>query len=388
MIDLDEIYRRAQGAKEQAARTMQEMKEKSEQAAQKAVSEPKQTPEQSEEEQQQANAERQVEILGQMLTPEMMARMAENEAQMRENIQQQVAAASAAGMQELLEKMGGEEMGLLAAALETLSLEEEEEEDEEELFGPEEEDRLCTLLEETMERIEALYEPEPVFYGKEDARWRRFGILLSGIISTVNTHSLDRLDVEEHLPVLEQQVASLVRRSWGISGRGELLETIRYLAQEGYRVRYEIYAQESPENLIDEEEDAEEQEAVMRAWRFVRRYRPQYGPGFLTGWDVGRAAMLARWGCYLGWITQSEAAGILHQLSQTAAEELCSWREFAQSYLFGGVMWKLLCGDSFSSVSSYLGYLADAVCKLLDVQAVDGGQWAQFPWPARRQIGL
>lgn len=66
--------------------------------------------------------------------------------------------------------------------------------------------------------------------------------------------------------------------------------------------------------------------------------------------------MLTRWGCYLGWITESEAVGILWDLSQKVVEELHSWREFAQSYLFGGLMWKLLCGDS--SAGSYLGYIA------------------------------
>ena len=54
---------------------------------------------------------------------------------------------------------------------------------------------------------------------------------------------------------------------------------------------------------------------------------------------------MTRWGCYLGWNTESKAVGILWELSQRAVESLHSWREFAQSYLFGGLMWKLLCGN-------------------------------------------
>ena len=74
-------------------------------------------------------------------------------------------------------------------------------------------------------------------------------------------------------------------------------------------------------------------------------------------------------------------------LSQKVVEELHSWREFAQSYLFGGLMWKLLCGDN--SAASYLGYIADAATDLLtgkDEQ--DGGQWHDCPWPAQRKIGF
>ena len=96
---------------------------------------------------------------------------------------------------------------------------------------------------------------------------------------------------------------------------------------------------------MDETMDEEDRASTSRAWRFAQRYKNQYAPGFMAGWDVGRAAMLTRWGCYLGWLTESEAVGILWDLSRKVTEELHSWREFAQSYLFGGLMWKLLCGD-------------------------------------------
>ena len=381
MFDLDEIYRRVQRANEQAAQTMQELEEKAEQAAPKE-------PEPAREEKTREDDGRRLEILGQEITPEQLTQMAEDQARLRESIQLQVAAAAAEGVQSLLQATGSEEMGLLVSALETLMLEEDEGEEDEETFEPETEEQLCALLEETMARIEALPEPDPVFYDQRDPRWQRFGVLLSGLVSTLNGHRLDGIEVEQHLPVLEQQVASLVRRSWGIGGRGELLEMIRYLSQEGYQLRYQMYAQaQDPDELMEDEDDAEERENIARTWRFVQRYRQQYGPAFLTGWDVGRAAMLARWGCYLGWITESEATGILHHLSQRAQEELCSWRQFARSYLFGGLMWKLLCGDNPSSVSSYLGYLADAASRLIAGQET-GGEWGAFPWPARRKIGF
>ena len=138
---------------------------------------------------------------------------------------------------------------------------------------------------------------------------------------------------------------------------------------------------------MDETMDEDERESVTRAWRFAQRYKSQYAPGFMAGWDVGRAAMLTRWGCYLGWITQSEAVGILWDLSQKVAEQLHSWREFAQSYLFGGLLWKLLCNDS--AAGSYLGYIADAATDLLTGKAEqNGGQWRDCPWPAQKKIGF
>ncbi len=388
-MDINEIMNRAKAAQAQALASLHETEEKAEALASASSPEPAAPPEEAaarEAEQMAANAQRQVEILGQVFDGQTMAQMAANEEQLQRMMEQRVAEAAAASTEAVMNQLFGEDMGVLAAALETLAMNDDcegEDLDEEE----ETDDALYTLLDETMARLEALPEPEPVEYGRDPALWGRFGILLSGIVSTLNDHSLDGLDVEEHIPVLEQQVLSVVRRSWGIDGRGGLLETLRYLSQGGYTERYRFYCEaETPEELMTGDEDEDDREGVIRAWAFAQHYKGRYSPAFMAGWDVGRAAMLARWGSYLGWITPEEAQGILWDLAQRAAQDLGGWREFAQSYLFGGLMWKLLCN---SPAAGYLGYLADAATALLVGKADgSGGQWRDFAWPARRRLGF
>ena len=383
--------KRAQQASEQAADSIKETFEKSEEIVSKIeVPNSEESPSISAaevEEQIATNTKRQVEILGQMFGPDSMAQMAANEELLQKMVNDKVTEAAASTAENLIGQLFGEDMGVIAAALETLEMEDGG--DEEELtFNLELEESLYTALEEAMDRLEAMPEPEPVPYQKDDTKWEQFGILLSGIISRLNDHNLSSMDVEEHIPVMEQKIVSLVRRSWGIDGRSDLLDMIRYLAKEGYILRYQLYSEAaSPEELMDETMDEDDRESTSRAWRFAQRYKCWYTPGFMAGWDIGRAAMLTRWGCYLGWLTESEAAGILWDLSQKVVEELHSWREFAQSYLFGGLMWKMLCGDS--SAGSYLGYIADAATDLLAGKAEqDGGQWRGCPWPAQRKIGF
>ncbi len=391
MFDINEIMKRAQQASEQAADSIKETFEKSEEIVSKIeVPNSEESPSISAaevEEQIATNTKRQVEILGQMFGPDSMAQMAANEELLQKMVNDKVTEAAASTAENLIGQLFGEDMGVIAAALETLEMEDGG--DEEELtFNLELEESLYTALEEAMDRLEAMPEPEPVPYQKDDTKWEQFGILLSGIISRLNDHNLSSMDVEEHIPVMEQKIVSLVRRSWGIDGRSDLLDMIRYLAQEGYILRYQLYSEAaSPEELMDETMDEDDRESTSRAWRFAQRYKCWYTPGFMAGWDIGRAAMLTRWGCYLGWLTESEAAGILWDLSQKVVEELHSWREFAQSYLFGGRMWKMRCGDS--SAGSYLGYIADAATDLLAGKAEqDGGQWRGCPWPAQRKIGF
>lgn len=399
MFDIDEIMKQAEAARDAASQQLHESMEKSRkiteqmQAGTEKAQEEKTVEQQEAEErtagQEAANAQRQVEILGHIFSPDAMAQMAATQDLIQKAVDEKVAAATALGVEGMMDQLLGEDMGILSAALETLAMEEEEEDEEEE---PELdlilEQALYQVLEEKLAQLDALPEPEPIPYAKGDPRWGRFGILLSGIISHLNDHELGGMDVEEHIPVLEQKIVSVVRRSWGINGRGELLDTIRYLTQEGYVLRYQLYCQaETPEELLEEDADEEERESVCRGWRFVQQFKNRYLPDFLLGWDVGRAAMLARWGCYLGWITEGEAMGILWELSQKAARGLHSWREFAESYLFGGLMWKLLCGDS--AAESYLGFLADAAVDLLTGDAdEDEGQWRDCPWPAAQKIGF
>ena len=390
-MDINEIRKRAQQAREKAADSMKKTFEKSEALVNKIeISSPEKEASASAaevEQQVHANTERQVEILGQVFGAEDMAQMSANQEQLQKMINEKIAEAAASTTEDLMGQMFGEDMGVLAAALEMLEMEDSDEE-EDLAFNLELEQTLYTTLEETMARLEAIPEPEPIPYQKNDVKWERFGILLSGILSTLNDHNLYSMDVEEHIPVMEQKIVSLVRRSWGINGRSDLLDMIRYLAQEGYILRYQLYSEaSSPEELMDETMDEEDRESTERAWRFAQRYKEEYAPGFMAGWDIGRAAMLTRWGCYLGWLTESEAVGILWDLSQKVVEELHSWREFAQSYLFGGLMWKLLCGDS--SAGSYLGYIADAATDLLTGKAEqESGQWRECPWPAPRKIGF
>lgn len=391
MVNIEEMMKRAQQASENASKQLNESMEKSRKIAEqnkadaeKAEAE-KQLRKQEAEAQNAANQQRQVEILGQMFSPEFMAQMTDMEAMIQQKVNEKVEEVTALGLEGMMNQLLGEDMGVIAAALETLAMEnEEDEETEPSDFDQALEEELYRVLDEKLAQIQSLPEPEPVLYTQDDPRWAKFGILLSGIISNLNDHQLDDMDVEEHIPVMEQQIASLVRRSWGIHGRSELLDTLRYLSQEGYTFRYQLFCDAvTAKVLTDEAEDEEEREALARAWRFAQHYKTQFSPSFMTGWDTGRAAMLTRWGCYLGWITEGEAIGMLRELSLRAAQELHSWREFAQSYLFGGLMWKLLCSDT--SAECYLGFVADAAIDLLTGQAEDNeGQWRNCPWPARR----
>lgn len=322
-----------------------------------------------------ANEQRQREVLSQMMGEEFARQTAAMQEMVSQEVQRQAASAAAQLQQDALSALFGDDAALFSAALDTLAQTEDGEDDEEEEqeLPPE---ALYDYLESKLGEIDALEEPQPKAYNIP-ALWERFCIALSGIISTVNDHKLDELDVEERVPLFVQQITSLIRNSWGISGREDLIETLLYLSRAGYRARFAAYAEAaSPEELFGNDIAQEDREGIVRGHAFVQHFKDKYGADFLLGWDIGRAAMITRWGYFVGWLTQAEAEQLLSDMGQVAANGLSGWREFARSYLFGGAFWKEVCAAYDGK--SYLDTLTDAVRKLLS----DGpeGAWTHTPW--------
>ena len=322
-----------------------------------------------------ANEQRQREVLSQMMGEEFARQTAAMQEMVSQEVQRQAASAAAQLQQDALSALFGDDAALFSAALDTLAQTEDGEDDEEEEqeLPPE---ALYDYLESKLGEIDALEEPQPKAYNIP-ALWERFCIALSGIISTVNDHKLDELDVEERVPLFVQQITSLIRNSWGISGREDLIETLLYLSRAGYRARFAAYAEAAaPEELFGNDMAQEDREGIVRGHAFVQHFKDKYGADFLLGWDIGRAAMITRWGYFVGWLTQAEAEQLLSDMGQVAANGLSGWREFARSYLFGGAFWKEVCAAYDGK--SYLDTLTDAVRKLLS----DGpeGAWTHTPW--------
>ena len=120
-MDINEIRKRAQQASERAAERMKQTFEKSEEILQKIdVSDTPASQSASAaeaEEQAAANQQRQVEILGQIFTPDTMAQMAANEELLQKMVQDKVAEATASGAEVVMGQLLGEDMGILAAGL-------------------------------------------------------------------------------------------------------------------------------------------------------------------------------------------------------------------------------------------------------------------------------
>ena len=161
MLDINEIRKRAQQASERAADSMKKTFEKSEELIQKieiSSTEKEESVSAAEAEAQiRAGTERQVELLGQILGADGVAQMTANEERLQKMVDEKVARATASASENLMEQLFGEDMGILAAALEMLEMEDSGEE-KDPVFDLEVEQTLYATLEEAMARLEVMPE--------------------------------------------------------------------------------------------------------------------------------------------------------------------------------------------------------------------------------------
>ena len=229
--------------------------------------------------------------------------------------------------------------------------------------------------------LDRLEEPQPAPADPE--RMEKFEILLTGIISTLNDHLLDGLDVEPRDQDSDELVRSILQNYWGVESRDELIDTLQYLISRGHSMDYTrnlevIAGSGSAEDLHTEDMDEEDIAVSDARFAFTQAYAGHVGPEMLRGWDLGRAANVTRWGYFVGFISEEEARGILDQIADGCMEFFDSWRSYAQSYIFGSMYWK--CPYGPEACYENMAGLMIAVEHLLTE-----GAWKDFPWVSGRE---
>ena len=233
---------------------------------------------------------------------------------------------------------------------------------------------------EAISSISELGEPQPAPADPE--RMRRFEVLLTGIISTLNDHLLDGLDVEPRDQDSRDVVYSILRDYWGVESREELVDVLKYLMCGGHTADYVnalevISGSGTAEDLHTEEMDEEDIAVSDARFAFAQAYAGSVDPAMLLGWDLGRAANVTRWGYFLGYLSEDEAWSILDQIADGCMDAFDGWVPYAQSYIFGSMFWK--CPYGPEACFENMAGLMFAVEHLLTE-----GEWKDFPWASGR----
>ena len=208
----------------------------------------------------------------------------------------------------------------------------------------------------------------------------KFEIMLSGILSYINGHDNDTLDVEEHNEFFHERINYILTEFWGIENKDDVYNTVAWLLNEGHTDEYLGYANaDTVDELIDEDMDEEEIEIAKNGFEFTKYFKDKLPENIMLGWDYGRAAAIVRWSYFMNYINEEEAWEILDKIASVMISSFNSWKEFGISYIVGGLFWTYR-KDPSETYSRYYETVEALEGLLTETGEEEDGEWLRNPW--------
>lgn len=187
-------------------------------------------------------------------------------------------------------------------------------------------------------------------------------------LAYLNNQDLDSLD-----PGYFSSARSVLKNSWGITNKQELLEKIEDLESYGHAGAYKaILAIENLHPNLSVIEIAQKEclspLEIVRLF-FVRDMKDKIGEQGLEAWDKGRSLMLFRWALSAGYIDEEEAFEKMEPIVAKLIMNYSSWEDFISHYIAGRAFFGLYDGNSKSLVDKALT-AASNVRRFMDVDSL------------------
>ncbi len=167
----------------------------------------------------------------------------------------------------------------------------------------------------------------------------------------------------------------LLSEWWDINDRQDLLNTLRWIEDEGHRALFDemgkkvsIMTDANIKKIISRNDlDDNTKSRIVIAWKYHRFL----GKKSLIGWDYVRYNMLCRWGFLVGYLSEKEAWNRIMPAARLIQKTFGSWKELGENYLIGRAFW--------SAEATGIGgaKYVDAYNKLLKSQ---DSPWKIHPW--------
>lgn len=195
----------------------------------------------------------------------------------------------------------------------------------------------------------------------------------------------DRLRLENRT-----DIEPMLREAWGVRSRAQLLSMLHWLLREGHRVAFELDVttgvNTDPAMIAALARDARSEDQREYAWRLQQANANARGVQAVRfeAWDLARAAMLARAGFSVGWLTEEEAVDTLRLIGREAQSVYESWGAFGNDHTVARWFWGATSGFESRKDDAHDSSRLEA---LLDEKL---GPWAHVPWetplPASRLL--
>ncbi|GDX79564.1 hypothetical protein LBMAG42_13750 [Deltaproteobacteria bacterium] len=158
---------------------------------------------------------------------------------------------------------------------------------------------------------------------------QRWALGLAAVLTELNKgfhHELGGWGAGDHTVGWCRGVLS---KSWGVTDRESFDSALRYLWHVGHRTECLQVLANLPANPAEDDH----KQAI------AREHRTDLEGRGLLAWDLGRFVAVVGWGCWAGYIPESEAWRYLHGAATWAQRRYRSWEDYGRQYELGRIWW-------------------------------------------------
>lgn len=172
---------------------------------------------------------------------------------------------------------------------------------------------------------------------------KRWAIASGAVLVRLQDARLDGLDWLDREPMCQMIIKSSLQRWWDVSNKRELMETLKWIDDQGHRAQFDRIA--SALASLDDPENAryiEEMKATAEGKHqisVVERHRENLGRKSLLGWDYSRYVNVVRQAYYVGYLTEKEAWELIMPAARKLQQTFESWEDLGENYIIGTEFW-------------------------------------------------
>lgn len=191
------------------------------------------------------------------------------------------------------------------------------------------------------------------------------------VLADINGQRHDLLGGSERTPAEINRWRDCLAKWWGVRSRAELLETLRWLDEDGHRREFNalarVLSQASATQLDAIQTRCSADPTLSNRVELIRKYQKELGAKGILAWDYGRYVSLCGWGYIVGFLTEDEAWRKIMPVAGFLQDTFDSWDDLGRSYVIGREFW------SFEKSNE----ARKAYKRLL---TLPGSPWTRLPW--------
>ena len=213
--------------------------------------------------------------------------------------------------------------------------------------------------------------PEERDYAPPSHARKLWALGTCAVLANINGQRHDLLGGCERTPAEIKRWQDCLAKWWDVRNRAELLETLRWLDEDGHRREFNelsrVLPQASATQLDAIQKRCSEDPTFSNRVDMVRKYQKELGPKSILAWDYGRYVSLCGWGYVVGFLSEDEAWRKIMPVAGFLQDTFDSWEDLGRSYVIGREFWSP--GKGTESRRSYANLLNNPA-----------SPWNRLPW--------